>query len=106
MTVNTLVTGLIVFRILKVFWQIKPTSAEQSIMGSTTGGGSTTLRHVVFVLIESGTALFVVQLIRVVLALLPTQSEQGVNGSNFVIGINEMFNVIFYSLFFFFFGFC
>ena len=54
MTVNTLMTGLIVFRILKVFQEVK--SASGAITGRST------LHHVIFILIESGMALFSIQL--------------------------------------------
>ena len=98
MAVNTLVTGLILFKILKVFFEVKATvtSVERSL-GST---GGTKLRHIIFIMIESGMAMFAIQLIRLVLYMLPTN-----NTYYLVLGINEMFNVImrsvhFYSFFF------
>ena len=68
MAVNTLMTGLIVFKILKVFLEVKATmtSVEQTL-GST---GGTKLRHVIFVIIESGMVLFAIQLFRVMILTL------------------------------------
>jgi len=96
MAVNTLVTGLIVFKILKVFLQAKAvtTSVERTL--GTTGG--TQLRHVIFVIIESGMALLAIQLARVTLYFLQSNSqsntESTINAYIIFIGINEMFNVI------------
>ena len=91
MAVNTLVTGLFVFRILQVYLEIKPTSIERTL-GST---GDTKFQHVIFIVIESGMALFTIQLVRVVLVILPIQlTEPAINGLNLVIGINTMLNVI------------
>ena len=102
MAVNTLVTGLIVFRILKVFLEIKqlvkPTSIDWTL-GST---GGTTLQHIIFVIIESGMALFAIQLVRFLFFILPTVHQQSLN---LVVGINETFNVIIRSVHFYFFCF-
>jgi hypothetical protein len=89
MAVNTLVTGLIVFRILKVFLQVKAaTTSTERILGS---GGGTPLRHIMFVVIESGMALFAIQVVRLVITLLP---DLALVVLNVIIGINEMLNVI------------
>ena len=93
MAVNAMVTGLIVFKILKVFLEVKPTSVERTL-GSTK---CSKLRHIAFIIIESGMALFAVQLIRVVLSCLPLQPST-VPAFNFTIGINQMFNVIIRSV--------
>ena len=69
MVVNALVTGLIVFKILKVFLQVKATSVEQ-IFGSLSSTGGPKLRHIIFIIIESGMALFAIQLVRVVISSL------------------------------------
>ena len=91
MTVNTIVTGLIVFRILKVYLEVKPTMVERTL-GST---GVTNFQHVIFVIIESGMALFIIQLVRVVLVALPVQlTVPAIEGLNLVVGIHQMFNVI------------
>ena len=89
MAVNVLATGLIVFKILKVFLEVKAasTSVERSL-GST---GGTKFRHILFVIIESGMLMFAVQFVRVVLFILPAAPLQGIN---IVTGISEMFNVI------------
>jgi hypothetical protein len=124
MTVNALATGMIVFKILKVFLEIKTassTSVSERTLGSlrqTTGEG-TTLRHVIFIIIESGMTLFAIQLIRVVLSSLPVplpvlqagQTLEPVSyavpvitiGLNIVVVINQMFNVIIRSVHFYFF---
>ena len=97
MAVNTMVTGLIVFRILKVYLEVKPTSVERTL-GTA---GSIKFRPIIFVLIESGMALFTIQLVRVVIVILPVQLTQpAISGLNLVIGINQMFNVIIKSVHF------
>jgi hypothetical protein len=98
MAVNTLVTGLIVFRILKVYFEIKPTLVERTL-GST---GGIKFRPIIFILIESGMAMFAIQLVRVVIVILPVQLTQpAFSGLNLVIGINQMFNVIIRSVHFY-----
>ena len=92
MAVNTLVTGLIVFKILKVFLEVRATSVERTLGSLETG--SLKLRHIIFIIIESGMALFAIQVVRVVLYSLPMESVPAINGVNIVIGINQMFNVI------------
>ena len=92
MTVHATVTGLIVFRILQVFLGNKPTSVERTL-GST---GGTTLQHIIFVIIESGMMLFAIQLVRIVLGNVRSVPNSYLN---FVVGINEMLNVIIYNLF-------
>ena len=98
LAVNTLVTGLIVFKILKVFLEIKAvtnSSVERTLGVSTTGGGVAKYRHIIFVIIESGLALFTIQLIRVLFYYyLPKQSPP--NLINILIVISQMFNVIFF----------
>ena len=96
MAVNTLVTGLIVFKIFKVFLQVKAvTTSVERTLGTTAGG--TKLGHVLFVIIESGMALLAVQLARFVLYVLynlPSESESASDAYFIFIPINEMFNVI------------
>ena len=94
MAVNTLVTGLIAFKILKVFLEVKnsTTSVERSLGSS----GVAKLHHIVFIIIESGMALFVIQLIRLLLDSVP--SVQSTNAVYMIIGIHEMFNVIIKSV--------
>ena len=67
MVVNALMTGLIVFKILKVFLEYKPSSVERKL-GSLSSTEGTKLHHIIFIIIESGMALFAIQLVRVVLS--------------------------------------
>ena len=93
MAVNTLMTGMIVFRILKVTVGVVPTSVERTL-GST---GGNKFRHVMFIIIESGMALFAIQLVRVVLVFIPVTVEQYPffkAANDFVIVINQILNVI------------
>jgi hypothetical protein len=90
MAVNALVTGLIVFKILKVFLEFKPTSVERTL-GSLNSTGGSKLRHITFIIIESGVALFAIQLVRVVLGNVDTQTA--LSGQHFVISIHQMLNV-------------
>ena len=99
MAVNTLMTGMIVFKILKVFLENNATSVEQTL-GLT---GDNKLRHIIFIIIESGMALFAIQLVRVVLLILAWQfeSENTIDSLLLVIGIHQMFNVIIRSVHFY-----
>ena len=99
MAVNTLVTGLIVFKILKVFLEVKAvmTSVERTLGSS----GGTKLRHIVFVIIESGMALFTIQLIRILFSFPPLESV--LSTLDYIVVINQMFNVIKRSVHFLFF---
>ena len=92
MAVNALMTGMIVFRILKATG-VKPTSVERTL-GSTEGNK---FRHIMFIIIESGMALFAIQLVRFVLAFTSVPVEQlpfFQAAIDFVIFINQMLNVI------------
>ena len=95
MTINALVTGLIVFRILKVFQEVKTTTAEDQILRVTSGN---TLRRVIFIIIESGMALFSIQLARLVMEVAivnNTMDAATVQDAYYLIGsIHEMLNVI------------
>ena len=106
MVVNGLVTGLIAFRILKVFLEVKAatsTSIEQSLGSS----GGTKLRHIIFVIIESGMTLLVIQLVRLVLYFVEPSQIVTLGPAFFALdycaSINEMFNVIIRSVHFYFF---
>ena len=94
MAVNTLMTGMIVFRILKVAGAITSTSVERTL-GST---GGNKFQHIMFMVIESAMALFAIQLVRVVLFLILTVPENQeplfIAGNDIVIITNEMLNVI------------
>ena len=92
MAVNFLVTGMIVFRILKATG-VNPTSVERTL-GSTEGNK---FRHIMFIIIESGMALFAIQLVRIVLQFVSVPVEELPFlevAQDFVIVINQMLNVI------------
>ena len=99
MAVNALMTGLIIFKIVKVFLEVNPILVQLTL-DSTRG---TKLRHVIFVIIESGMTLFAIQVIRIVFLILPM--EWTVDANYYVIAINQMFNVIMRSVRFYFFCF-
>jgi hypothetical protein len=99
MAVNTLVTGLIVFKILNVFLEYKPTSVERTL-GSIR---DTKLRHITFIIIESGMVLFAIQLVRIVLTSLRDPPLNLEGGLDIVIYIHQMLNVIIRSIHFYFF---
>ena len=93
MAVNALVTGMIVFRILKATAGVKPTSIEQTLGSS----GGTKFRRIMFIIIESGMALLAIQLVRVMLEFISVPLEQKPYlqaADDFVIAINQMLNVI------------
>ena len=106
MVVNALMTGLIVFKIHKMFSEAQ-VEVKAAITSQTSGSadGVTKLlsRHImiIFIIVESGMALFAIQLVRVVLSILPTTSMP--NSLNLMIGINQMLNVIIRSVRFYFF---
>ena len=85
MAVNCLTTSLIVFKILKLFLEIKDV-----------GDTITKYRHIIFVIIESGMTLFVIQLVRMVLyAILVNQPSAPLSPAlNYVLVIGEICNVI------------
>ena len=93
MTVNALVTGLIVFRIFKVFRQVKvalkPNLALNDAPGSTLGS-------IIFIVIESGMALFSIQLVRLVVYSMQTPPAYA--AYLLVVPIHEMLNVIIRSV--------
>ena len=102
MAVNTLMTGLIVFKILKVFLEVKATSIDRTLgsLSSNLAGGIK-LRHIIFIIVESGMALFAIQLARVVLTSLVDVNSAVPAGIiiafDFVADVHEMLNVIFVS---------
>jgi hypothetical protein len=92
MAVNTLVTGLIVFKILKVF--LKADAATTSVERALGRTGGSELQHVIFIIIESGMTLFAVQLGRFVLYNITVTSAAVSDAYIIFVGANEMFNVI------------
>ena len=99
MAVNALVTGLIVFKILKVFLKVNPILVELTL--DSTGGSK--LRYIIFVIIESGMTLFAIQLIRIVFYILPM--EWTLDAGDYAMVVNQMLNVIIRSVHFYFFCF-
>ena len=100
MTVNALATGLIVFRIFKVFREVKDKiTSDEKFVGFT---GGRRLRSIIFIIIESGMILFAVQLARLVLSAMvefsTSPTENTVAAYNVTIGIHEMLNVIISSV--------
>ena len=93
MTVNALVTGLIVLRIFKVFQEVKTGTLDDQTLGTT---GGSTLKRVIFVLIESGMALFSIQFARLVVTILTTDTAFA--AYYIIVGIHEMLNVIIRSV--------
>ena len=95
MAVNTLVTGLIVFKILNAFLEVKVTSIEQKL-GSAAGRPN--YQHIAFIIIESGMALFAIHLVRMVLTSLfitrPLSSEGIIIAFDLVVSFHQMLNVI------------
>ena len=93
MIVNALATGLIVFRIFKVFREVKDvTTSDEKSLGVT---GGRKLHSIIFIIIESGMALFAIQLARVVLGIITLNGNSETDVAyNFIIPIHEMLNVI------------
>ena len=87
MAVNTLATGLIVFKIFKVYWEVKPLYDQP--FGRT---GGSKLRPLIFIIIESRLVLFSIQLALIVTDLEPTQAALA--ASIPVASIQRMLNVI------------
>ena len=106
MAVNALVTSLIVFKILKVFLEVKANSGERTL--SSTAGGKK-YQHIIFIIIESALALFAIQLVRVVLSSLiagpEAESTSIPIALNFVIATHQMLNVVIRSIHFYIFCF-
>ena len=105
MVVNALVTGLIVFKILKVFLEVRPTSVEETL-GSLNSTRGPKLQRIIFIIIESGMALFAIQLARVVvISLDELQVGLGLSrkiATEFIIIIHQALNVIIRSVHFYF----
>jgi hypothetical protein len=90
--VNALVTGLIIFRIFKVFREVKA-PLDKGNVGATSGRK---LRSLMFVLIESGIVLFSIQFARLVVTIV--QTYIGLIADNIIISIHQIFNVIIGSI--------
>ena len=98
MTVNALVTGLIVFKIIKVFREVKNT-VDDRILGMT---GGSTLRRIIFVLTESGMLLFSIQIAQLVLYVVITYTvdDAADDAYELIVHLNQlqMLNVIIISV--------
>ena len=102
MAVNTLVTGLIVFKILKAF---KFLEVKQTLSSFSSAPGRPNYQHIAFILIESGMALFAAHLARILITILPVA---GVNPSMgdirltfaLIVSFHQMLNVIISSVHF------
>ena len=94
-----------------VFLEVNRSQVGRPLVERTLSStGDTALRHVIFVIIESGMALFVVQLVRTIVGNLyvtpGTTEYSNITGAFFIVsGVNEMFNVIIRSIHFYFFFF-
>ena len=93
MTVNALVTSLIVFRIFKVFRQVKVASGPSRALNDAPGSR---LGSIIFIVIESGMALFSIQLVRLVVVAL--QTPNAYVAYLLVAPTHEILNVIIRSL--------
>jgi hypothetical protein len=85
-TVNALLTGIMVFRIFMVFREVRGvTTSDETSLGVTNGGK---LRSVIFIIIESGMAIQLVRLVLVFRGLSTTGTYI------FIVSVHEMLNVI------------
>ena len=92
MTVNALVTGLIVFRIFKVFREVKNvTASNEQSLGIT---GEEKLRSIIFIIIESGVALFAVQLVQLAIRATWEKTHAENDAYSLITSIYEMLNVV------------
>ncbi|KAF8811291.1 hypothetical protein BYT27DRAFT_7336320 [Phlegmacium glaucopus] len=87
MTVHALVTGLIVWKIFKVYREVKSAESDDQTLGVSK------IRTVIFVLIESGMMLFSIQLARLVVFILPATDTVN-EAYDVIVGIHEMLNGI------------
>lgn len=90
MTVNALVTSLIVVKIFEVFREVSNLNTPTENILSVTGGRK--LQSVIFILIESGMVLFSVQLARLVVTILTT--DAATDAFTLIGYIHQMVNVI------------
>ena len=91
MTVNALVTGLIVFKIFQVFREVEVNTASTGESSGFITGRK--LRSIIFIIIESGMALFAIQVAGLVFTVLASTDVEA-DSENLIICIHEMLNVI------------
>ena len=72
-----------------MFQEVKTSTADDQILGVT---GGSTLRRVIFIIIESGMALFSIQLARLVVTIVNMDAVNDVY--LLIVGIHEVLNVI------------
>jgi NADH:ubiquinone oxidoreductase subunit K len=87
-TVNALVTGLIIFKLFNVYREVKSTSNDHTL-GAT---GGSRIRTVIFMLIKSGMMLFSIQLALFVVTIALTDITDKV--FDIIVAIYQMLNVI------------
>ena len=91
-----------------MFLEVKAATSSTSVERTLGSNGGTKLRHIIFIIIESGMTLLVIQLVRMVLWVAhPITNLTGIISLalNYVLSIGEMFNVIIRSVHFYFFCF-
>jgi hypothetical protein len=86
MTVNALVTGLIVFRIFKVFCEVKDVTGRKK------------LHSIIFIMIELGMALFAIQLACLVIATTEERTNAKYNIYLLIGCIHKILNVVISSV--------
>ena len=103
MAVNTLMTGLIVFKILKTFLEVK-----RALGSFSSAAGRHNYQHIAFIIIESGMALFATHLARIVITILMVmQSAFSATSINlaytfpYIVSFHRMLNVIINSVHFY-----
>ena len=108
MAVNTLMTGLIVFKILKAFLEVKRTLGPFS-----SAAGRPNYQHIAFIIIESGMGLFAAHLARILTTILLEMQSYVTSDTSeleflnldfafpFIIFFHQMFNVVISSVHFY-----
>ena len=91
MTVNALVTGLIVLKLFKVFRGLKGVTTSLEKHWGIIGGRK--MASIMFIVIESGMALFAIQLTRLVITTT-NQTDAEYDALVLIIPIHIMLNVI------------
>ena len=84
LAVNAVVTGLILFRIVKVYWRVEPVLYEKFLDAT----GESKFRSIALALVESAMALFALQVVLVVCSILATGPAGDVG--NLTIGMHQM----------------
>ena len=93
MIVNASVTGLILFKIIQASLEVKASTANDQILGTT---GRRPFQHVMSALVESGVVLFSMHLARLVTINVSTDAAS--NAYQLITSIQDMVNVIISSV--------